>query len=76
MHKCPDDAQAAKAWGEIMKIARSHALIVQAYGGVATLATPEAQREAGIRDKTLRMSNFEPEPEAHEYQQDIFGGPQ
>lgn len=51
----PTDAKAREAWDRIMKIAREHCLVVQAYGGSATLATPEAQREHGIRDKVLMM---------------------
>ena len=49
----PSDADAAKAWDEIMEIASKHCLVVQAYGGVATLAMPEEQRSAGIRQRTL-----------------------
>ena len=36
-----------------MEIASSHALIVQAYGGVATLALPADQRTAGLRERVL-----------------------
>ena len=59
----PDDAAADRAWVQIMEIARKHALIVQAYGGVATLAIPSEQRKAGIREQTLRMELFELETE-------------
>ena len=55
MTRAPDDASAGKAWETIMQIARDHALVVSASGGAATLATPEAQRQAGIRGKVLRM---------------------
>ncbi len=51
----PSDASANAAWDQIMKIAAPHALIVSAGGGVATLATPAAQRDAGIRNRVLRM---------------------
>ena len=54
----PDDATAAAAWEAIMQIAERHALIVSAYGGVATLATPEEQRKAGLRDRVLRAGLF------------------
>ncbi len=37
-----------------MRIAEEHVLIVQAYGGVATLAMPEEQRKANVREQTLR----------------------
>lgn len=49
----PTDAQASAAWDRIMQIAREHALVIDAAVGVARLATPEAQREAGIRDRIL-----------------------
>ena len=35
------DQECLKAWDQIMAIARDHALIVSAYGGVATLAIPD-----------------------------------
>jgi len=60
--KTPTDAAAEKAWVEIMKLAEENALIVQAYGGVATLAMPDEQRKGGIRERTLRMGLFELEP--------------
>jgi hypothetical protein len=55
----PSDADAEKAWDRIMRIAEQHALVVQAYGGVATLAIPAEQRKAGIREQTLRAGLFE-----------------
>lgn len=57
----PDDALADDAWAKIMALAEKHALIVQAYGGSATLATPAAQRDAGLRNKCLRMARFREE---------------
>lgn len=57
----PDDALADDAWKKIMDLAEKHALIVQAYGGSATLATPAAQRDAGLRNKCLRMARFKEE---------------
>jgi hypothetical protein len=42
-----------KAWKEVMDLATKHALIVQAYGGVAVLFHPEEQRKQGIRARTL-----------------------
>jgi hypothetical protein len=54
---CPSDSKCAKAWKEIAELAEAHCLIVQAYGGVMVLATPEAQREAEnqptLRDDVL-----------------------
>lgn len=60
--KAPSDAAAERAWVEVMRIARANALIVDAYGGVATLATPAEQRKAGLRETVLRMDLFELEP--------------
>ena len=60
----PADAEAHKAWDQIMVIAGSHALIVQACGGVATLATPEEQRKAGLRERVLATGLFEQEVDA------------
>lgn len=53
--RAPADTACDEAWDRIMEIARDHALVVQASGGVATLATAHAQREAGLREKVLRM---------------------
>lgn len=47
-----------------MEIAARHALIIQAYGGTATLAVPAEQRRAGIRDRVLRMGLFELETQS------------
>lgn len=57
----PSDGASAQAWDRIATLARDHALIVQAYGGVMTLATPEEQRNAGLRAQCLRMGNFDQE---------------
>jgi len=58
MIECLNDEACGKAWDQIMKIAREHCLIVQAYGGVATLAVPEEQRKAGIRERCLRAERM------------------
>lgn len=42
-----------EAWERLMKRARDHCLIVQAYSGTATLITPAAQREEGHRAGVL-----------------------
>jgi hypothetical protein len=55
----PPDAESNKAWDQIMKIAQQHALIVSAYGGVATLACPEDQRKAGVRETVLDACGFD-----------------
>lgn len=59
----PTDEASADAWTRIMAIAEEHALIVDAYGGVARLAVPEEQRKAGLRNRCLRAAGCEPEPE-------------
>jgi hypothetical protein len=46
-----------QAWTEVMELATRHALIVQAYGGTATLAHPREQRRVGIRARTLWACN-------------------
>lgn len=55
----PSDEEAGAAWDQIMAIAEKNALIVQAYGGVATLAIPSEQRTAGCRENVLRMGLFD-----------------
>jgi hypothetical protein len=50
----PDDEKCLEAWKQIMRLAEDHCLILQAYGGVATLALPEEQRKAGVRKNVLR----------------------
>ena len=50
----PPDSEAEKAWDQIMEIAREHCLVVQGGGGTVVLATPEIQRENGVRERTLR----------------------
>ncbi|HET7321675.1 MAG TPA: hypothetical protein VFI96_04200 [Longimicrobiaceae bacterium] len=62
----PSDAAADAAWAEIMALASQHCLIVAACGGTATLATPHAQREHGVRDKVLRMEQRVECPETGE----------
>lgn len=48
------DKDCGKAWDRIMAIARDHALVVNAAGGVAILAMPDEQRKAGLRGTVLR----------------------
>ena len=53
--QAPSDAAADAAWDKIASLARDHALVAQAYGGVMVLVLPAVQREqAGMRDQTLR----------------------
>lgn len=61
----PPDAAAEKVWDQIMALASRNALIVGAYGGVATLAIPSEQRKAGVRELVLRAGLFRLEKEKH-----------
>jgi len=51
------------AWDKIMSLAKEAGFIVQAYGGTATLATHDAQKKAGIYEKTQKMNGREVEAE-------------
>ena len=51
------------AWDKIMSMAQEAGFIVQSYGGTATLATHDAQRSAGIYEKTQKMNGHPVEPE-------------
>jgi hypothetical protein len=51
----PPDAEANAAYDTIMDLARRHALISYACGGIAVISTPGAQREAGERKRILDM---------------------
>lgn len=56
----PSDEQCAQAWDEIMRIACEHAMIVQAFGGVAVLMVPREQREEeGLRERVLKTHMME-----------------
>lgn len=60
--QAPSDAACAVAWQQIMTIARRHALVLAAYGGVATLAMPEDQRTEGIRARVLQTHRMQETP--------------
>ncbi len=61
----PTDEAAEAAYDEIMKLAEAHALIIGAYGGVATLAIPREQRtRAGLRERVLQAHAFAQEVRA------------
>jgi len=47
--------QEDRRWQEVMKLAEKYGFIIQAYGGVATLATHEEQKKAGIWEKCQAM---------------------
>jgi len=44
-----------EAYDEVCRIAREHALIWQAAGGVVTIVHPDVQREEGLYDQIQRM---------------------
>lgn len=52
--RAPTDDACARAWDQIAEIARTHCLIVQAFGGTMTLAMPDEQRKAGVRPRVLK----------------------
>lgn len=59
----PPDAEAARAWTEILRLAAQHALVVFANGQVLTLVTPEEQRRSGMRQRVLDLHHMrEAEP--------------
>lgn len=49
----PPDAEAEHTYTQVLLRAEAAGLIVQAYGGVATLAIPSEQRKAGLRTNVL-----------------------
>ena len=51
----PPDAEVEAFYAEFMAKASKLGLIVQAYGGVGTIAIPREQRKAGIRQQVLSM---------------------
>ena len=55
----PPDADAEKRYTELLKDAEGYGLIVQAYGGVATIAIPSEQRKhKGLRENVLQMAQL------------------
>jgi hypothetical protein len=48
------DALCDVAWDEIMRLAVAHCLVIDASGGIATLAIPREQRSHGVRERVLR----------------------
>lgn len=54
LRTAPPDKAALKAYAQIMKLAEAHALISQAYGGVAVIVIPSEQRKVkGMRQRIL-----------------------
>jgi hypothetical protein len=60
--RAPSDEEADEVYARIMNEAAAYALVISAGGGVACIATPRAQRMAGVRNQVLRMGLFELEP--------------
>lgn len=54
--KAPSDADADRAYSRVLAEAERFGLIVQAYGGVATIAIPAEQRKAGVRGSVLEAA--------------------
>jgi hypothetical protein len=50
-----DDMTDEEAYDEIVKLAREHALIWQAVGGIVTIVHPDTQRSAGLYAKIQAM---------------------
>lgn len=47
-----------KHWKEVMNLASKYGFIIQAYGGVATLATHEVQKEKFGQEKYKRIQEM------------------
>ena len=62
----PDDKTCDQAWTDIMKIASDHALIFQAYGGTAILASAASQRRSRIRNDMLAKEVMKKKPDPAE----------
>ena len=62
----PDDKTCDQAWTDIMKIASDHALIFQAYGGTAILASAASQRRSRIRNDMLAKEVMKKNPDPAE----------
>lgn len=54
----------AEAYDEVCRIARDHALIYQASGGVAVIVHPDTQREQGIYAHVQYVHGLGPHPNA------------
>lgn len=65
----PPDDKCNEAYQQIAAIATAHALILEAAGGVMTIAIPEEQRKVeGLREKVLLMHcMIEIEDDGEEY---------
>ena len=45
-------------WQEVMDLAQHYGFIIQAYGGVAMLATHEEQKKAGLYERTQKAAGL------------------
>jgi len=51
-----------QAYDEVCRIAREHALVFSAYGGVVTIIHPETQREHGLWESIQYMHGLGKHP--------------
>lgn len=54
----------AQAYDEICRLAREHALVWQAAGGVVVMVHPETQKERGIYGQIQYMHGLGPHPQS------------
>jgi len=54
---------ADEAYEEIVRLARAHALVWQAAGGVVTIVHPDTQRAEGIYERIQWMHGLAPYPQ-------------
>jgi hypothetical protein len=56
----------SEAYDEVCRIARDHALVYQAAGGVVLIVHPDTQRERGIYDHIQYVHGLGPHPNSVE----------
>ena len=54
-----------QAYEEIVKLARAHALVYQAVGGIVVIVHPETQKKEGIYEKIQWMHGLGPHPKSN-----------
>lgn len=57
----------AQAYDECCRIAREHALILSAVGGVVTFVHPDTQKEEGLYEHIQYIHGLGPHPKSAEY---------
>ncbi|WP_454691164.1 hypothetical protein [Achromobacter aloeverae] len=67
----PTEAQQAAAYDQIAAIARHHALILSAAGGVITIVHPRTQREEGIFERIQWLHGWGKHPAKLEHERAI-----